>query len=50
MPESSVENKVGHWPASWICATAVERSLTLCTGNAKHFKVINDLELNVFRP
>lgn len=33
-----------------IAATAVERSLTLCTGNAKHFKVITDLELQVFRP
>ncbi len=33
-----------------IAATACERSLTLCTGNAKHFKVISELELNVFRP
>jgi predicted nucleic acid-binding protein len=33
-----------------IASTAVERSLALCTGNAKHFKVINDLELVVFRP
>ena len=33
-----------------IAATAVERSLTLCTGNAKHFRVISDLELDVFRP
>jgi len=33
-----------------IAATATERSLALCSGNAKHFKVINDLELQVFRP
>jgi predicted nucleic acid-binding protein len=33
-----------------IAATAVENSLILCTGNAKHFRVINDLELAVFRP
>lgn len=33
-----------------IAATAVERSLSLCTGNAKHFKVIGELELDVFRP
>ena len=33
-----------------IAATAVEKTLTLCTGNDKHFRVIGDLELNVFRP
>jgi predicted nucleic acid-binding protein len=33
-----------------IAATATERSLSLCTGNAKHFKVINDLGLSIFRP
>ena len=33
-----------------IAATAAERSLTLCTGNVKHFRVISDLELKVFRP
>ena len=32
-----------------IAATAVERGIVLCTGNAKHFRVINDLELDVFR-
>jgi hypothetical protein len=32
-----------------IAATAMEYSLTLCTGNAKHFKVISDLDLDVFR-
>jgi len=33
-----------------IAATAVERSLTLCTGNAKHFRVISDVTLEVFKP
>ncbi len=33
-----------------IAATAAERSLTLCTGNAKHFKVIGEVTLDVFRP
>jgi len=33
-----------------IAATAVERSLTLSTGNGKHFRVISDVELSVFRP
>ena len=33
-----------------IAATAIERALTLCSGNAKHFKVINDLTLAMFKP
>jgi predicted nucleic acid-binding protein len=33
-----------------IAATAVENTLTLCTANNKHFKVISDLQLSVFRP
>jgi predicted nucleic acid-binding protein len=33
-----------------IAATAAERSLTLCTGNAKYFKMISDLSLSVFKP
>ncbi len=33
-----------------IAATAVERTLTLCTGNAKQFKVIHDLERAIFKP
>jgi predicted nucleic acid-binding protein len=33
-----------------IAATAVEGALSLCTGNAKHFRVISDLELDVFKP
>jgi len=33
-----------------IAATAVERNLTLCTGNRKHYKAIKDLEIKTFRP
>jgi len=33
-----------------IAATAVENHLPLCTANAKHFRIIKDLELEVFRP
>jgi predicted nucleic acid-binding protein len=33
-----------------IAATAVEYNLILCSGNAKHFKRINDLKIKVFRP
>jgi len=33
-----------------IAATAVENRLTLCTANQKHYKVIADLALRIFRP
>ena len=33
-----------------IAATAIEYNLILCSGNKKHFKLINDLELSVFHP
>jgi len=33
-----------------IAATAVEARLTLCTGNRKHYRSINELQLKVFRP
>ncbi len=33
-----------------IAATAVENNMTLVSGNSKHFKPINELRLNVFRP
>lgn len=33
-----------------IAATATEHGLTLCSGNAKHFKPIKELRLKVFRP
>jgi predicted nucleic acid-binding protein len=32
-----------------IAATAIESNLTLVTSNAKHFKMIKDLKLKVFR-
>jgi predicted nucleic acid-binding protein len=36
--------------AAIIAATASENGMPLATGNAKHFKVVNELELKVFRP
>ncbi len=33
-----------------IAATAVERGLLLCTGNAKHYRNIEGVSLQVFRP
>ncbi|MFZ5762172.1 MAG: type II toxin-antitoxin system VapC family toxin [Thermodesulfobacteriota bacterium] len=33
-----------------IAATATENSLTLATGNAKHFRAIKDLSLKTFTP
>jgi predicted nucleic acid-binding protein len=33
-----------------IAATAVEANLELCTSNARHFRVVNELKLKVFKP
>ena len=33
-----------------IAATAVENNMALVSSNAKHFKVIKDLEVKVFKP
>ena len=33
-----------------LAATAIENHITLFTGNHKHFKSINDLDLKPFRP
>jgi len=33
-----------------IAATAVENSMTICTGNTKHFKPIKELDIKTFRP
>jgi predicted nucleic acid-binding protein len=33
-----------------IAATAVENNLTMVSSNAKHFKVVKELQLRVFKP
>lgn len=33
-----------------IAATATENNLPLCSGNAKHYRAIQELQLKVFRP
>ena len=33
-----------------IAATAVEHATTLCSANAKHYKVITELSMKVFKP
>jgi len=33
-----------------IAATASENGMPLATGNAKHFKVVKELELKIFKP
>jgi predicted nucleic acid-binding protein len=33
-----------------IAATAIENNIALCSSNEKHFKVIKDLDLRVFKP
>ena len=33
-----------------IAATASENGMPLMTGNARHFKVVKELELKIFRP
>jgi predicted nucleic acid-binding protein len=33
-----------------IAATATENNMMLVSGNARHFKIIKDLELKVFKP
>lgn len=33
-----------------IAATAAENNLELCSGNARHFRAIQDLKLKIFRP
>jgi predicted nucleic acid-binding protein len=33
-----------------IAATASENGMPLMTGNAKHFKVVKELDLKIFRP
>jgi predicted nucleic acid-binding protein len=33
-----------------VAATAVEARLPLCTANRKHYRLIADLEIKLFRP
>jgi len=33
-----------------IAATAIENNMTLVSGNAKHYKMIKDLRLKIFKP
>ncbi len=33
-----------------LAATAVENNVTICTGNQKHYQIINEIELKRFRP
>jgi predicted nucleic acid-binding protein len=33
-----------------IAATALEYGATLCTGNAKHYRIVKELDVSVFRP
>jgi predicted nucleic acid-binding protein len=35
---------------SLVCATAIMNSLPILTGNEKHYRIINDLDLKVFKP
>jgi predicted nucleic acid-binding protein len=37
-------------PDALIAATAVENRIQLCSGNAKHYRAIIDVDLQVFRP
>lgn len=33
-----------------IAATVLEHGSKLCTGNAKHYRIVKELDLSVFRP
>jgi len=37
-------------PDALIAATAAEGKVALCSGNTKHYRVIAEVELHVFRP
>ncbi len=48
MEEYTLKSGIGVADAL-IAATAAENSLTLCTGNVKHYRTISELGLKVFR-
>jgi len=37
-------------PDALIAASAAENEMMLCTGNARHYRAIEELDLKVFRP
>lgn len=37
-------------PDALIAATAVESDFPLCSGNVKHYRIISELDVKVFRP
>jgi hypothetical protein len=46
--EYALKSRLGI-PDALIAATAVENDVQLCTGNAKHYRVISEVNLKVFR-
>ncbi len=48
MEENCLQNDISVVDAL-IAATAVEEGDALCTGNVKHFRIIQDLEIHHFR-
>ena len=49
LEEFGLKSNIGV-PDALIAATAAENEIVLCTGNAKDFRSISELDLKVFRP
>ncbi len=49
LEEYCLKSKLG-LPDALIAATAAENEVVLCTGNAKDYRNISEIELKVFRP
>jgi hypothetical protein len=49
LEEYALKSNIGV-PDALIAATAVENNMSLCTANAKDYRSIAELQLNVFRP
>ena len=47
--EHALASRIGAFDAI-VAATAVEHGLVLCTGNARRYRMITDLEIRAFRP